>query len=178
MQMQSGYQAALAAVRLAEGNPQAGLAAAEQAFATREAQGIGSQDVKLGFLRALEAALALGDRSKAEELLEIVEARPPGLRPPFLDAIAHRFGAQLAGDDPGADRHFTAAAAQLRALELPFHLAVVQLEYGEWLTARGQPDDAQPLLAEARDTFEHLQAQPWLERTDAVQAGAGAEVRA
>jgi class 3 adenylate cyclase len=45
-----------------------------------------------------------------------------------------------------------------------------------WLRARGRPDDAQSLLAEARDTFEHLQARPWLDRVDAVAPGAMAEV--
>ncbi|MGZ4386137.1 MAG: ATP-binding protein [Gaiellaceae bacterium] len=175
-QAESTYQAAVAAVRLAEGRAEAALSAAEQAFASRESQGITSQMVKLGFLHALEAALALDDRSKANELLGIVEALPPGLSSPLLLSIAHRFRAHLAGDDPGADRHFTAAAAQLRALEIPFHLAVVQLEQGEWLAARGRPDDAQPLLAEAQETFDDLQAQPWLERLEATQASAGAEV--
>jgi class 3 adenylate cyclase/predicted ATPase len=178
IQVQSGYQAGVAAVRLAERNHREALTAGEQAFATRATLGIANQGAKLGLLHALEAALALGDRGKANELLEILEALPPGLRPPFLDAAAHRFRAHLAGDEPSADRHFTAAAAQLRALELPFHLAVVQFEHGEWLMARGRPDDAQPPLAEARDTFEDLQAKPWLERSDAVEAGAGAGVRA
>ena len=60
---------------------------------------------------------------------------------------------------------------------MPFLLAVVQLEYGEWLNARGRPEDAaKPLLAEARETFERLQAQPWLDRVDAVFPGAPAEV--
>jgi class 3 adenylate cyclase/tetratricopeptide (TPR) repeat protein len=174
-QMRSCYLAALAAVRLAEGNAESALAAAEQSFAMRDTQGIGSQDVKLGFLHALEASHALGDERKANELLAVVEDLPSGLRPPFLEAASHRFRARFAGDDPGADRHFTAAAAQLRALELPFHLAVVQLEHGEWLMARGRPEDAQPLRAEARDTFERLQAQPWLERIDGL-APAAAEV--
>jgi hypothetical protein len=173
--MRSCYLAALAAVRLAEGNAESALAAAEQSFAMRDTQGIGSQDVKLGFLHALEASHALGDERKANELLAVVEDLPSGLRPPFLEAASHRFRARFAGDDPGADRHFTAAAAQLRALELPFHLAVVQLEHGEWLMARGRPEDAQPLRAEARDTFERLQAQPWLERIDGL-APAAAEV--
>jgi tetratricopeptide (TPR) repeat protein len=177
-QAESCYHAALAAVRLAGGDQRAALAAAEQAFAARESQGITSQNVKLGFLHALEAALSLGDHSKANELLETVEALPPGLSAPFLDATTHRFRAHLAGDDPGADRRFTAAEAQLRAIELPFHLAVGQLEHGEWLAARGRPDDAQPLLAEAQETFDDLQAQPWLERLEATQAGAGAQVRA
>jgi class 3 adenylate cyclase/tetratricopeptide (TPR) repeat protein len=172
------YQPAIAAVRLAEGNHRAALAAAELALATREHLGITHQGVKLGFLHALEAALALGDEAKLRQLLKIVEAVPAGLRPPFIDAVAHRFQAQLAGNDPGADRHFTTATAQLRVLELPFHLAVVHLEHGEWLTARGRPDDAQPLLADARDTFERLQAGPWLERIDAVAPDSTAQVLA
>ena len=175
LQLQGVYEAAVAGIRLAEGDRQGSLLAAESAFATREPHGIGSQAAKQGFVHALEASIALGDRHKANDLIEIVEALPPGLRPPLLEASAHRFRAHLAGDDPGADRHFTAAAAQLRALDLPFHLAVAQLEHGEWLTARGRPDDAQPLLAEARETFEHLQARPWLERVDAVAPGAPAE---
>jgi class 3 adenylate cyclase/tetratricopeptide (TPR) repeat protein len=172
------YQAAVASVRLAEGDARGSLAAGELALDTRESLGISAQDPKHGLMQALDAALALGDHAKAEELLGIVDEQPVGLSAPLLDATGHRVRARLAGDDPGADRHFTAAGAQLRSLELPFHLAVVQLEYGEWLAARGRPDDAQPLLAEARDTFERLQARPWLERVDAVSPGASAEVLA
>jgi class 3 adenylate cyclase/tetratricopeptide (TPR) repeat protein len=178
VQMQGGYHAAMAALRLAEGKLEAALAEGEKAVATRYGDGIASQGPKVGLVHALEAANALGLSGKVNELLEHVDELAPGLRPPLLEATADRFRAHLAGDDPGADRHFTAAASQLRALELPFHLAVVQLEYGEWLTARGRPDDAQPLLADARDTFERLQAQPWLDRVDAVAPGAAAEVTA
>jgi hypothetical protein len=123
---------------------------------------------------ALEAAFALGNRGKVEELLAIVDHQPPGLRPPLLDAAACRFRAFLDGDDPGADRQFTEAAGILRELELPFHLAVVLLDHARWLTAQGRPDDAEPFLAEARETFERLGATPWLERAsrrDAVGAG-------
>jgi class 3 adenylate cyclase/tetratricopeptide (TPR) repeat protein len=177
-QVEGCFQAGLAAVRLAEGDHAAAVKAAEQAFQIREVDRITSQNCKLGFLHALEATLASGDHGKAVELLEVVEAQPPGLSSPLLQATAHRFRGRLAGGDPGADRHFTAAAAQLRAAELPFYLAVVQLEHGEWLLARGRPDDAQPLLAEARDTFERLQAQPWLERVEAVAPGTAAEALA
>jgi predicted ATPase/class 3 adenylate cyclase len=176
VQMQGGYQATVAAVRLAEGNYEAALSAAEQAVATGDIDGIGAQGPKLGLMHALEAAHILGQQGKTNELVEIVDRLSPGLRPPFLEATANRFRAHLAGDDPGADRHFAAAAGQLRGLDLPFHAAVVQLEYGEWLNARGRPDDAQPLLVEARETFEQLQARPWLDRVDAVLPGAPAEV--
>ena len=176
VQEQSAYHAAAAALRLAEGNSSDALAAAEQAFATRTTLGIAAQDVKAGFRFALEAALAVGNRQRAEELLTIVEELPVGLRPPFMAATARRFRARLAGAEPAADREFVSAAAILRELQLPFHLAVVLLEHGEWLAARGRPDDAEPFLAEARETFERLEARPWLERLDSVRAGTTAEV--
>jgi len=178
VQTRCGYEAAVAAVRLAEGNPRDALAAAERAFEGREAMGIAAQDVKHGFRHALEAALALGERGRAEELLTLVEGLPVGLRPPYLDATARRFRARLAGDEPAADRAFTAAAATLRELDLGFDLAVVELEHGERLVARGRAGDAQPLLAEARDAFERLRATPWLDRLDAVSAGPREEVPA
>jgi class 3 adenylate cyclase/tetratricopeptide (TPR) repeat protein len=170
VQAESCYEPALAAVRAAEGDHRAALAAAERAFASREALGIAQQGAKFGFLHALEAARALGDNAKVNELVAVVEELPVGLRPPFLDAIAYRFRAHLAGGDPGADRLFATAAAQLRELEFPFHLAVVQLEHGEWLKARGRPDDAQPLFTQVRETFERLEAKPWLERLAAAEA--------
>ena len=38
------------------------------------------------------------------------------------------------------------------------------LEHGEWLGEQGRADEAEPLLAEAREIFERLGATPWLER--------------
>jgi len=67
------------------------LAAAERALVGREAVGIASRDVKLGFVHLLEATLALGERQRAEELLGDVEGLPAGLRPPLLAASARRF---------------------------------------------------------------------------------------
>ena len=177
-QAESAYQPALAALRLAEGKYLDSLQAAEQAFAARENLGITAQGVKLGFLYALEAARALADEAKQIEQLEIVEALPVGLRSPFLGATAHRFRAHLAGDDPGADRHFTAAEAQLSAVDVPFYLAVIQLEHAEWLNQQDRHDDAQPFLTAARDTFERLQATPWLQRVGGVQTVAPAETAA
>jgi tetratricopeptide (TPR) repeat protein len=164
VQTRGGYHNGEASVLLAEGNHAAALVAAEQAMETRAALGLAAQSAKLGILHALEAAFALGDRAKVEELLAIVDEQPPGLRPPLLDAAAHWFRARLAREDPGADRQFTEAAGMLRGLELPFHLAVVQLEHGEWLIDRGRNGDAETLLAEAEETFARLGATPWLER--------------
>jgi hypothetical protein len=150
------------------------LAAGERAFGTRTVFGISSQDVKQGFLHALEAALGLGDREKVDELCSLVEAVPVGLRPPYLAATARCFRAKLAGDDPSAGAGYTAATEALRALVLPFHLAVVLLERGEWLADRGLADDAEPLVAEARVTFERLRATPWVERAARLSTAARA----
>jgi tetratricopeptide (TPR) repeat protein len=172
VQEEAAYHAAAAAVRLAEGKPTDALAAAERAVGRGKSMGITAQDVKVGYLRSLEAASVLGDTTKLDELLTVVEQMPVGLRPPLLDAATHRYRARMAGDDPSADGSFTRAAAQLRALELPFHLAVVMLEHGEWLAAQSRTEDAEPFLAEARETFERLEATPWLERLDAVRGEA------
>jgi tetratricopeptide (TPR) repeat protein len=170
LQERVAYNTATAAVRLAEGNPAEALVAAEHALDARQQLGIAAQDVKLGYIHALEAALALGQLERANQLLVTVEELPAGLRPPFLAATAHRFRARLAGDDPGADREFSAAEAGLRELVLPFHLSVVQLEHGEWLVAQGRDDDAELLLSAARETFLRLAATPWLERAARVGA--------
>jgi tetratricopeptide (TPR) repeat protein len=176
VQSRIGYDTADAAVLLAEGRREDALARAERSVGARDAMGIAAQDVKHAIRHALEASLALGRRDKVEELLVLVQSLPVGLRPPFLDATAHRFRARLAGDSPGADGDFAAAARELRRFELSFHLAVVQLEHGEWLIAVGRSDDAAPLLADARETFERLRAQPWVERTDGALADAPAAV--
>jgi class 3 adenylate cyclase/tetratricopeptide (TPR) repeat protein len=178
LQARGTYEVALSAVRLAEGNPREALAVTETEVRSREFLGIAAQQVKLALLHAIEAAVALGERSRAEELLALVEDQPIGLRPPFLDAQAHRLRARLAGDDPSADRLFATAAGRLRELELPFYLAVVRVEHGEWLIAQGRRGDADGFLAEAEEIFARLGATPWLERVAAARSGAAAELSA
>jgi hypothetical protein len=43
-------------------------------------------------------------------------------------------------------------------------VAIALLEHGEWLAEQGCGVDAEPLLAEACETFQRLKARPWLER--------------
>ncbi len=168
--MRGCYQAAVAAIRLAEGNARDALAAAELAFAERAAFGIASQYVKLGVLHGVEAALELGDTDKAEEMLGVVEAEPIGLRPPLLAATVDRFRARLGGDDATAERLYAAAEATLRQAVVPFHLAVVLVDHAEWLAARGRSADAETLVEEARETFARLEATPWLKRVERLAA--------
>ena len=55
---------------------------------------------------------------------------------------------------------------------MPFYLAVVQLGHAELLVSGGRAKESGPLLAEAREIFDHLRATPWLERLDALAVGA------
>ena len=138
----------------------AGLEAAEAASVV----GAGNQAVKQGLVWAVEAALVLGKREQANELLTMVEQLPPGLRPPFLEAHTHRFRARMDSNEAG----FKTAAGSFREYGFPFWLAVTQLEHGEWLVAQGRTEEAESHLTEAREIFERLEARPWLERLDAV----------
>jgi class 3 adenylate cyclase/tetratricopeptide (TPR) repeat protein len=164
VQDQACYAAAEAALGRADGRPAEALAAAERAIVHSSTIGIRNQAVKTAFVHAIEAALALGDREKADELLATIESLPPGLRPPFLEGQAHRFRARLAPTADAADSGYTTASAHFRELELPFWLAVTLLEHGEWLGEQSRSDEAEPLLAEAREIFERVGATPWLER--------------
>jgi class 3 adenylate cyclase/tetratricopeptide (TPR) repeat protein len=168
----AGYLLHEAQVLRTEGN----LRSAEEALApvleARTELGITFLNVKLGFVEALECAFGLGDISKLEQLLAVIEGLRPGECPPLLEAHAARFRAKLAGDAATAGSGFRRAAEIFRERELVFWLAVTYLEHAEWLSSQGRAGDAQPLLVQARETFKQLAAKPWLERADAVQIGA------
>jgi hypothetical protein len=159
VQVFTGFDTHEAMVLRMEGKPRAALEAAERAVAGREALGITFLTVKLGVVEALEAAFDLGETSKVQELLALIEGLRRGERPPMLDAHAHRFRGKL-----GDVEAFAAAAARFRELELPFWLALTELEHAEALLAQERTDEAEPLLEEARQIFERLGATPWLER--------------
>ena len=165
----TGYLLHEAQLLRTEGNLRAAQEALKPVLEARSELGISYIGVKLGFVEALECAFELGDTGKLEELLEIIEALRPGERPPLLEAHAVRFRAKLAGDAAAAEKDFRRAADIFRERELIFWLAVTELEQAEWLSGRGRPDDAQPLLANARETFKQLEAKPWLERVDAAR---------
>ena len=165
------YACGKARVLLAQGRAGEALAAAEASMGAREVIGISSEAVKEAFVASVEAALALDDLDKAQELLAIVEALPPGRSPQFLQAQAARFRAALAARSGAAEeveRLFKQSAGRFRELSVPFYLAVSLLGHGEWLVGQDRTDEAEPLLAEAREIFERLQARPWLERVDRV----------
>ena len=155
------------------------LAAAEEAIDAMHVMSTRHECVKRGFVEALEAAAALGRLEKVEELLARIDAMRPGELSAFVDGHRSRFRARLAaaqGRDAAVEPGFKAASRVFREYGLVFWLGVTLLEQGEWLVGQARADEAQPLLAEAGEIFERLEAKPWLERL--AEVGLREEVRA
>jgi class 3 adenylate cyclase/tetratricopeptide (TPR) repeat protein len=156
------------------------LAAAERGLAHVEL-GLGNSGVKRSLVEALELAIALDDLERAESLLELVDSLPPGRLTPWLRGQRDRFHARLdasRGEHAPVERRFRRAEALFDDLGLVFDLAVVRLEHAEWLARQGRADEAGTLLSAARQSFEALQAMPWLERLQTSETPPRAEVSA
>jgi hypothetical protein len=126
-------------------------------------------DVKEAYFIAGEAAFALGDLAKVDQLVALIEELPPGQSSQFAQGHSLRLRARLAalrGDAAEAERLFKRGAARFRELGVPFYRGVTALEQGEWLMGQQRPDDAGPFLEEAQQLFEQLQAAPWQQRTE------------
>jgi class 3 adenylate cyclase/tetratricopeptide (TPR) repeat protein len=181
IQEREAYSAAQAMLLLGTGRPAEALELAERRLAARgEFVGLGAEYVKELFPVALQAAFELNDTAAAERVLELADGLHPGHSSQAVQAQAPRFRARLAagrGEGEEAERLFKRAAGLFRELAAAFYLAVTQVEHAEWLMREGRVDEAEPLLAEAREIFEGLRATPWLERCDAAVPG-GARVHA
>src|SRR5207248_7213316 len=170
----AAYCSGNARLLLAQGDAEGALHLAESAIAVGDEMGAGQEYVKEALVTALESACMLRDVDKLEGLLALIDALPQGSRPQFLRAQSLRFRARLAGlnSDPDAERLFKGAAGLFRELELPFYLAVTQLEHAEFLAEQGRSGELDAMVTEARETFERLGARPWLERAEHVRGAA------
>jgi class 3 adenylate cyclase/tetratricopeptide (TPR) repeat protein len=171
-QERSSHRCGTAWLRLAHGDPSGALHDAEVALEVRGELGFTQEYVKEAFVVALEAALALDDVRRAEELLDLIDDLPPGHSPQYLQAQSMRFHARIAGQGREAERLFKRATALFRELAMPFYLAASTLEYAEWLAREGRDGVAAPLAADARELFERLGAHPWLERAERIAGAA------
>jgi class 3 adenylate cyclase/tetratricopeptide (TPR) repeat protein len=169
------FAAAEARLLRARNRPEEALAAAERGLTHHSELGITNQQIKRCLVEALEATLELDDHAKADELLALADTLQHGQLTPSLEAHRARFHARLdtiRGDHDQVDQNYVSARTIFRRHGLVFYHAVTQLERAEWLDAQGRREDAQPLLADARETFEGLEATPWLERLHAAQTPA------
>ncbi|MEA2509292.1 MAG: hypothetical protein QOG21_1374 [Actinomycetota bacterium] len=166
---------AVVAARLlrAQGRYAEALTTAEGGLALQGDMAVFNTEIKLAFVEAVEAALALSDFVTAGDLLSGSESLAPGDVTPFRQAHNARLRALLnaaEGDHSRVEQGFRTAAGLFREFDLTFYLAVTQLEYGEWLLQQDRRSEALPLLTEARAIFERLRATPWLERTEKAMA--------
>lgn len=127
---------------------------------------------------ASEAAFALRDLRKLDELLSRFAGLAPSERKHSVQAHEARLQARLAearGERDAVEPRYKRAAALFREVGMPFWLGVTLLEHGEWLAGDGRSAQAEPLL-EAREIFERLRARPWLERLSRVSGAAAGAV--
>ena len=172
VQDRGGVPGRHAAVLRAEGRLAEALAAGvEAAEVSRELFGISTQTVKQGLVEAIEAALGLGRAGARRRARGDDRAIPPGLQPPYLAAQADRFRALLAGADEAADERVRGRRRQASARSASsFWLAVTLARARRMARRAGAADEAAPLLAEAREIFERLEATPWLDRLELAEA--------
>ena len=163
VQERACYYGATAALLRAENRLEEALEAGRKVLDAREMLTISHQAVEQGLVEAIEAALALGELGRAEELVAVIEGIPPGRRPPYLDAHGHRFRARLSS----APELLETAAARFREIGISFWLAVTLLEHGE---VTGDESS----LTEAHAIFENLKVAGWLMRCEAAEARAEA----
>jgi class 3 adenylate cyclase/tetratricopeptide (TPR) repeat protein len=175
VQERAAWCAAQACILHAEGRHAEAVELGCRTIELGETLGIDGQDAKMGFMWAIEAALALDDRARADELVGRLEAMPPGLRPPSMGAHANRARARLADTAEIASMHFAAAQATFDGLGIGFWRAVTELEQAERLAAAGRSTEAAALAAAARATFAELRAAPWLARAGAIAEPASVE---
>jgi tetratricopeptide (TPR) repeat protein len=149
----------------AEGRHDAALAGLERALELRE--NVTGYQALLRFA-ALEVVRDFADEAMVHRLLDVVDELNPGEQGAFLRAQKARFRARLSGYD--AEEELAAAERLFADSETPFYAAVVQLERAELLLDESRTDEAAPLLAQARETFDRLGARPWLERAEKAAA--------
>ena len=147
VQERSCYLGSRAALRRAEGRFSEALADGEATIEVGHTLGMWAQAPKQGLVEAMEAAFALGESAKLEELLASIEQVPAGSRPPYLEPTARRLRGRLAGDAAG----YEDAAGRFRELGMPFWLAVTLLEHGEL------DGPTSRCSHEARELFERLE---------------------
>jgi tetratricopeptide (TPR) repeat protein len=159
--------AALATVALAGGDFESAVSRAVAALQQSRTQGLASEGARQAWPDAMEAAIALGDLPRAEELLTYVADVPPGRVPLYLRAQHLRCRALLAdarGDATTAESDLRGALDAFRKLEYPFWIARTLLELSTLLHRTDRAPERAPLLEEAGATFASLGARPWLER--------------
>ena len=118
----------------------------------------------------VRAALAAGDVTLAERLLDPVASALPGLLSPAVAAHWHFLLGLVAAaraQDPGtAETEMRAGIDALDAFGAHGYRAQAQEELARWLVDQRRDDDAQPYIDAARATYTEIGAAGWLAKLD------------
>ena len=174
-QDRAGTETALAVAAVLAGDHTQSLHHARQAIGHGESLSPRSDAVRWSWPIAADAALALGDETEVDRLLDWLDLHPLGHVPPVLRAERQRIRARrLAGrTDPDAGLVFESAIQTFRQLGSPFHLAVGLLDHAEYMAAVGETDTALGLAAEADSIAQRLGAKPVIERAARLSDSVG-----
>jgi class 3 adenylate cyclase/tetratricopeptide (TPR) repeat protein len=166
----TGFAAMEARLLRARGRFTDALAAAERGLAGRGTMTLANPRNRICLVEGFEAALALDDLDRCDELVALLDALSPGQLTPSLDAWRHVFHARLGVRRNGGrdvDGDFRRAEAIFADRGLAFQHARTELDHADWLLAQGRSAEAEPLLTHAREVFDRLDAKPWLARIEA-----------
>jgi class 3 adenylate cyclase/tetratricopeptide (TPR) repeat protein len=136
------------------------------------ALGLMADATRLSWTMAAEASVLAGRDDALTELLGLVEDRPPGHIPPFLEAEAarHRAGLLLRTGGPvdEAESRLRSAVAVMSELGYPYWRALGELDLARLLAADGRGEEAEKPVRVAIETLEVLQAVPALAEAQQV----------
>jgi len=141
-------------------------AAASAAEAASKAYGVRTAGFRLAWPLALKAATASGRLHRVRTLLELIADPSPGQVPLYLEAEYVRFRALLDaanGVHDAVEADLRHAITILADLGFPYWLAQTQADLARWLVSQDRATEAQPLVADAIETFTRLGAQPDLD---------------
>jgi DNA-binding CsgD family transcriptional regulator len=163
-------------LELSLGNPDAALQALDRVAAAAEAAGF-REPAPFRFCGDhIEAAIAVGRRDQAEQLLDELDARAEILERAWVRAVASRGRALLAAVNGRPDLAYERLDHALelhQAVGEPFEQARTLLVLGSVQRRDRQKSAARESLQSAYDTFSRLGADLWVAKTEAELARIG-----
>jgi len=179
-QDRAGKATAHAAAAVSTGDHEQALHHARQALGFGDALSLRSDAVRWAWAIAADAALALGDGTEVNQLLDSLNRHRPGHLPPVLRAERLRISARMlsGATNPAATETFVDATQAFRDLRSPYHLAVGLFDQTEHLGAIGDSVTARGLVAEAETIAQALCAGPLIGRAQGLKTSIDAALAA
>jgi class 3 adenylate cyclase/tetratricopeptide (TPR) repeat protein len=162
---------AVAFTAAARGQTAAALRQAREILGFVDALGISADIPRWAWPLAVRSAHELKDAAAVSELLDILDAQPPGYLAPMLQAERDLVRVRVAasgGDDVTAS--FSQVITVLREKSTPYHLAHGLLDQAEFLTGQGDADAAADAVGAAREIADRLHCRTLTDRAARIEA--------